>query len=200
MFLKYLPFFYFFIFLTLLNPLMFMDAEFIIFLSLSFVALLAFINLNDLISKIYTTKLIEFRYNYLRNYNSQLWYIFSLTEFLNLRLFIYVLPVFLNWFTYYNEQINSFFSLNMQNIFTKILKLNLYFSYIFLKNLKLDVFSFYVLYFSFFKFKVECLFKKRRLANYRLTTFYLLTNKKAYLKSFNNNFKLAKTNKRKFFK
>jgi hypothetical protein len=196
---KFLPFYYFFIVIGLLNPFMFLDAEFIIFLSLVLVVLLIIVNLNDFISKFYFNKLIEYRYNFLKNYNIQLWYIFSLIEFLNLRLFIFILPFYLKWYDFYIQQQNLIFNNTTKLLLNLIQKLNLLYSFNFLKNIKSDLFSLYVFYFIIFRGKVNVLFMNYKLANYRLMTFYLLSHLNKYLFILKNNKFDNNLVKKKFF-
>jgi len=170
---KYLPYYFFIVILTMFNPFMYMDAEFIIFISLSLVILLAFINLNELISKFYFNKLIEFRYNYLKNYNTQLWSLFALNEFLNLRLFIFIIPTYLKWFFFYNTQLNFFFNRKLIILFRFLQKLNIFYSFYFLKQLKYDLYNIFLLYFLNFNLK----FKKYTLLNVRTMGRYLLIKK-----------------------
>jgi hypothetical protein len=177
---KYLPYYFFTVILTIFNPFMYMDAEFIIFISLSLVILLAFINLNELISKFYFNKLIEFRYNYLKNYNTQLWSLFALNEFLNLRLFIFIIPTYLKWFFFYNTQLNFFFNKKLIVLFRFLQKLNIFYSFYFLKQLKYDLYNIFLLY--FLNFKCNLKFKKYTLLNVRSMGRYLLRKK---LKSIN---------------
>jgi len=102
-------FFNFFLLLIFLNSFLLIDPELIIFFSISFVVILASNYLGEICSKIFTLNFINYYYNYIKFFNIQLLFLYELSKFINLNLFLNQLPIYIEYYTNFIKFIKFFF-------------------------------------------------------------------------------------------
>ena len=160
----------FFILLIFLNPFLLIDPELLIFFSISLIILLFINNISEVITKLLQIKLVQYYYYYIRFYNLQLVFIFELSKYINLNLYLFSVPFFLKWFQIYFKNINSLVSLNVKN-WNLLLNFNEFYV---IKNFKINLYKFYINFFHLLSREFKVRFIKKRLSNYRALTNYIL--------------------------
>ena len=188
-------FFNFFVLLVFLNSFLLIDPELIIFFSISFVIILSVSNLSEIFSKFFNLIFINYYYNYIKFFNIQLYFLYELSKFLNLNLFLNQIPYYIEYYSNFIKYIKNFFVFNITT-WTFLLNYNFF---RLLKIIKNFLIKFYLNYYFLIIDQINYLFPKSKINNKFILFKYffnnlkkdrLKKNKKYNINLFKNKFKI----------